>query len=237
MGSSSHLFRRILWAVLIVFALAAAITVGEILRRHFQREEFSAIHRVLTQARSSDLPLSEFEPDWGRLAGALRERQRKQPQGRLTVLAHRATFRVSESAPGFFSLVDQPELTVRYGDLVPREIPLPDQPAAWAVEVQGSLNHGPWFELHSGSWSPGEEPAQAVIDPARGLTDDQQEKGILLLQLRVVLKLYLGENAAPATGTAVAEGERKRFFVFQERRPLGSHRIQTGAVATGAPTP
>ena len=236
MAAKSSLARRIKLLVLIVFVLALVLGVGEVLRRFFEREELAAIYRVLIKAETSNAPLARIDPDWEELSKSLRSRLEEDPLGTLAILSHRAVMRVSDNLHGSISLADRPTFTVRYGDLVERDVPLPDLPQLWTIEIQGSWDKGPWFEWYRGTWA-GEGKSEHEIALDTGLPDKQENRASAWLQLRAVLKLYLGENAVVAGEASGPEELARVPFVFQERRSLGSFKVRIHGVQTGSERP
>ena len=236
MAVKSSLARRIKLTVLIVFVLAIVLGVGEVLRRYFEREEVAAIYRVLNEAQTSNAPLAEIDPQWEELSKSLRSRLEDAPGGPLAVLSYRAVMRMSDNLHGSISLVDRPTFTVRYGDLVERDVPVPDQAQFWMIQIQGSWNDSPWFEWYRGTWA-GEGKSVQEIALSTGLPDERPNQASARLKLRALLKLYLGENAV-AAGEASGPEELARVpFVYQERRKLGSFKVWIHGVQAGSERP
>ena len=236
MAARSSLARRIKLVVLIVFVLALVLGVGEVLRRFFEREELAAIYRVLIEAETSSAPLARIDPDWEELSKSLRSRLEDDPLGTLAILSHRAVMRVSDNLHGSISLADRPTFTVRYGDLVERDVPLPDLPQLWTIEIQGSWDKGPWFEWYRGTWA-GEGKSEHEIPLDTGLPDDRRNQASALLQLRAILKLYLGDRVA-AVGEASGPEEVARIpYNFRSQRLLGSFKLWIHGVQTGSERP
>ena len=236
MGTGSKLGRRIKLTILIVFVLAIVLGVGEVLRRFFDREERTALNLVLSQAQKINEPLSEIDPQWEAMSKSLPSRLASAPSGRLGLMTHRAVMRVSADIPGAFSITDRPTGTVRYGDLLEREIPVADHPYLWTIEIQGSWDNGPWAEWYRGSWTGGGwSTAEIAMDSA--LSDEQREQEKVFLKLQAILKLYLGDRAIAAAEADGPEELARVPFVFHERRRLGSYRVWPRGVPTGSQRP
>ena len=224
MAVKSSLARRIKLTVLIVFVVAIVLGVGEVLRRYFEREEVAAIYRVLNEAQTSNAPLAEIDPQWEELSRSLRSRLEDAPGGPLAVLSYRAVMRMSDNLHGSISLADRPTFTVRYGDLVERDVPVPDQAQLWTIQIQGSWDSSPWFAWYRGTWA-GEGKSVHEIALNTGLPDERRNQASALLKLRALLKLYVGEKAV-AAGEASGPEELARVpFVYQERKKLGSFKV------------
>lgn len=236
MEERSRSGRRILLTILVVFVLAIVVGVAEVLRRYFEREELTAIHQVLDRARQSNAPLIEIDPDWDRLSESLRARVDAEPQGALAILAHRAVMRVSSNMHGAIKLADQSTATVRFGNLIERDVPIPDQPYVWFILVDGSWNNGPWIEWYRGSWT-GDDWSEAEIVLDTGLSDADRQKASAFLRLRATLKLFFKDKSQAALQASGPDEFARVPFIFQERRTLGNFKILTGGVQTGSRGP
>lgn len=226
MASKMSLRRRILLTVLVVFVVAAGLGIGEVFRRFFEREELAAIRRVLSEARLDDRPLASIDPEWGELSESLRTRLEAEPKSLLAFQAYRVPMRLEYDLPGSISLVEHPTATIKYGDLIGREIPFPDQPYLWTIEIQGSWDNGPWFEWHRAIWDgEGWEETEFALD--KGLTDAARERGYAVLRLRSLSKLYLDERATAAANASGSKELASLRFNFQEHEVMGRFRIWT----------
>jgi len=220
--STSKRLRR---GALLLILLLVAVAVGEMLRRHFDREEELAIRRALVHARSTGGSPVDVEPNWLDLTESLRSRLRSDPMGTLARLAFGASARVTLDIPRSFSLSDRPRIPVIYGDRDPDEIPLPDRPYRWVAVVEGAWDRGPWQGLDRASWG-SDGGTTGEIDLAASVPEDVSPTGWMSLKLRVKLKLYADDRALAMAAASSPEELAAVPFTHQEQRSLGGYRIQ-----------